>query len=301
MKRVSVLAASLMALLVAPDCTRAQQPGAQAAGGGAGGGSGKEEGMGEPDNIQCVSTVVAAGLAGRTEAILKRERESFVSRVHQLIAPTMSEPRPGEVLTTAMLHRGADSRDGIQVTAAAFMAGRCRASDEKADARLAKLLRKIAESRNASARTEAAMSLVLRGEKDAGIKLLREVAKDKDPFGYAWLEAYYLAQAGDPSGFPVIVGMLRGGDIQNRIMAARHLIAFRPFDGQTIEGQKVDIRALLLERLADQSNMVRQEMPSILDEFNPPDLLDLLKPLVEKDPDPMVQAMARSVIQRRGK
>lgn len=44
-------------------------------------------------------------------------------------------------------------------------------------------------------------------------------------------------------------------------MAVRHLIAFKPYDGQTVCGARVDVGAVLIEARKGRDAMVRDEVP----------------------------------------
>jgi hypothetical protein len=50
---------------------------------------------------------------------------------------------------------------------------------------------------------------------------------------------------GDPSGYPAMLAALHSENEHTRLMAVRHLIGFKPCDGQTVKGKIVDIRAEL--------------------------------------------------------
>ena len=138
------------------------------------------------------------------------------------------------------------------------------------------------------------MSLLLRGARDEGRAALRSLLTSNDPTGEQYKAAYYLAQAGDPSGFPQLAEALTGELSQNRIMAVRHVIGFRPYDGTLSVGlgqPRATARGLLLERLRDHDPLVRQEVPGALKELGLPDLAEILKPLAT-DPDPNVRLAA---------
>ena len=183
---------------------------------------------------------------------------------------------------------------------AAFIIGRCRATQPDADAVLTTALKhSIAGSApEAILVVEVGMSLVLRGERERGLAVLRGVLTDPDPFGEQYKAAYYLAQTGDSSGYPQLHAAAHARSNQNRIMAVRHAIAFRPYDGQRVDGLVIDVRQLLVERLKDGEPIVRQEVPIYLEELGIPDLAGVLRPVAKDDPSGEVRTVAQSVLDR---
>jgi len=81
-------------------------------------------------------------------------------------------------------------------------------------------------------------------------------------------------------------------------MALRYAIAFMPYDGQKVNDVKVDVRRLLVERLADPDELVRSEVPFYLEELKISDLRRLLQPVEQHDPSPTVRTAARIVLDR---
>ena len=122
----------------------------------------------------------------------------------------LSEPFPFAPIDDAL--DAADGVDGIRVPTAAYVAGRCEVPDPAAEARLDEQLRGVLAALDpaslsawAPAYVESAMALALRGHDD-GIPAIRAVIADGRRTGDSdHLVAYYLAQAGDPSGWPAIV------------------------------------------------------------------------------------------------
>jgi len=200
------------------------------------------------------------------------------------------------------------SRDGMILPDAAFLAGRCQPDAQEDRERLDTLLRELLASLPvdnlgimASPYIEAAMSLALRGDPEAArralVPLVTDAAASTGSEGY--LAAFYLAQMGDPSGWPAMLACLHYENNQHtRLMATRHLIGFRPYDGQTVRDGVVDVRAELAQRLRDSHTRVRVEVPGLLAEACVEDLQELLSPVAQGDEDENVRRAARDVLER---
>jgi hypothetical protein len=174
--------------------------------------------------------------------------------------------------------------------AGTFVAGRCQPADAADAARLDKLLTGVLASldlddlgASAVVAVEAAMSLVLRGLDSEGRPVLvqRAAPGSKRTMG-DWLAAFYLAELGDVSGYPTIVQLLGAPDGFTRLMAARHLVGFLPFDGDVVYSQVIDIAAGLMSLVDDDDELVSQEIPGLLAEADVDDLEDLLDDIASK-------------------
>ncbi len=142
------------------------------------------------------------------------------------------------------------------------------------------------------------MSLALRGDPESAHRLLMPLVADGADSSDGYLAAFYLAQLGDPSGYPTMLAALRSESDHTRLMAVRHLIAFKPYDGQTIQGKTVDIRAELIQRLKDHAPYVRVEVPYYLAEAGIADLPALLEPVARRDRSRDVREAARDILER---
>lgn len=247
----------------------------------------------------CTLVFEEAGLPHRA-GLLARERSTLENLVPMLGRGGRGSSGP-VVLTPALLLTHLQGGPGTRPWIAAFAAGRCRAASAADERALTQALHTLLANPEStpSARVEAAMSLVLRGERNDGLGMLRALLTKVDPTGEQYKAAYYLAQAGDPSGFPQLVEALTGELVQNRIMAVRHVIGFRPYDGQLSVGfgqPKTTARELLIERLRDHEAMVRQEVPPALKELGVPDLAALLRPVIDSDPDVNVRVAAEAAL-----
>ena len=74
------------------------------------------------------------------------------------------------------------------------------------------------------------------------------------------------------------------------------MIGFKPYNGQTVQGKVVDIRAELVERLKDHHPYVRREVPYLLAEASVEGLRELLLPVADGDTDADVRQAARDVL-----
>lgn len=255
--------------------------------------------------MNCRPHIVAAGLPGRDDVILEREKNLYAPMVDRLMGQRSerSFEQAAASLTMQMLEEAFARRDAFALPAAAWLAGRCQPDAPEDQQRLTALLRDLVESLPgqdldimARAYIEAAMSLALRGEPEVARKALRLLVSDASSDSY--LAAFYLAQLGDPSGYPAIRQALRSSNEHTRLMAVRHLIAFKPYDGQQVGGDIVDVRAELVQRLKDHDPYVRVEVPYYLAEAGVEDLTELLRPVARDDEDQDVRYAAREVLER---
>jgi hypothetical protein len=209
-----------------------------------------------------------------------------------------------EMLTVEMLEEAFSVQDAAVLPDAAFLAGRCQPDAPELQDKLTALLHDLVDSLPVddleimdTAYIEAAMSLALRGEPEAARRALMPlVTTYASTTPESYLAAFYLAQLGEPSGYPVMLEALRSENEHNRLMAVRRLIGFKPYDGQTVQGKAVDIRAELVERLGDPHPYVRVEVPYLLAEAGVEGLRELLFPVAEGDTDADVRQAAREVL-----
>jgi hypothetical protein len=254
---------------------------------------------------RCRPWIVDAGLPQRGDLILQRERNLYPLTISRLLGrrQELDFDEAAGLLTMEMLESAFAGRQPAPLIAAAWLAGRCQPEDPRDQERLTALvgdfLRSVPSGNPgvlARPAIEAAMSLALRGDPGAGrdaLVALLETAPDE-----SYLAAFYLAQLGDPSGYPAMLRALRHPNEHIRLMAARHLAAFKPFDGEVVSGVTVDVRSELLQRLRDHDAYVRIEMPYYLAEVDAEGLEDLLRPVARKDRNKQVRQAARDVLKR---
>ena len=251
------------------------------------------------NQASCDRSIEHLDLAARTDLILGRERGGFDSMLDVLrqSGKGVSESQPP--LAVSELEAGFGSSEPSVQYAAAFLAGRCRV-EPAAGARVTEMLRALIDDPGAptDVAIEAAMSLVLRGDRERGHKRLLRAAVNPDPFADAYKAAFFLAQLGDPSGWPAMVKSLSSDIAHFRLMALRHLAGFLPHEAKTVGDATINVRTRLLAALADPDPLVRQEMPFYLEEAAVPNLRAVLAPVAKGDTDASVRNAAEIVLNR---
>jgi hypothetical protein len=230
----------------------------------------------------------------------------YPQHVNRLLGQNAKGESDAPPLTVDDLTQAFANRDPQKLPSAAFLIGRCQPSDSADQSKLTALVQEFVKSIKldklgimTSAYIEAAMSLALRGEREQGHKaLLPLVAGEHADESNGYLAAFYLAQMGDPSGYPAMRKALRHESEHTRLMAVRHLIAFKPYDGQSVQGTTVDVRAELAQRLNDHDTYVRVEVPYYLAEAQVSDLATLLASVAKNDKKKEVREAARDELDR---
>lgn len=241
----------------------------------------------------CHPNITSAGLPWRTALLLERERNAYDAMVAMLLRGA-----PGPV-TLSQLNQALDSPDPGHAYTAAFLAGRCSAGQAGGDGALTDRLRAVAAgTADGDVAIEAGMALVLRGDPAHGRAVLLGRLRAPDLLGDQYKAAFYLAQLGDPSGYGTLVETLGSAIPHYRLMALRHALAFAPYHGRMVDGQRVDVAALLYRRLADDDDMVRGEVPFYLEELAPGDLRARLEQVELTDSSASVRIAARMVLDR---
>jgi len=142
------------------------------------------------------------------------------------------------------------------------------------------------------------MSVALRGDPEAARRALTPLVTEyASTMSESHLAAYYLAQLGDPVGWPTMLECLNNKNNEHvRLMATRRLIAFLPYDGQTVQGKVVDVRGELVQRLKDRESYVRVEVPGLLAEAGVEGLEELLRSTAKRGKKRDVRRAAREVL-----
>jgi len=261
----------------------------------------------EQNKRACPPHIVAAGFPNRTQPILQREQDMFPLLVERLLGLDKHEP-DGSVdysqsLTMEMLEENLEDPKNPD-SSAAFLAGRCQPTDPPDQTKLTTLLRAAVDAQESPVDfgfVEASMSLALRGEPEiARRKLLPLVRGKASVFGETSLAASYLAQLGDASGYPILLDALNNSNEHTRLMAVRQFLAFKPFDGQTIDGKTINIKAEIAGRFKDTEPIVRREIPGLLAEAGVTNLKKLLQPVAQHDANEDVRAAAQDALTRFG-
>lgn len=245
----------------------------------------------------CIINIVNAGLTYRTKTLLDRESESFFPILNSLCE--QPENDTSTQFTYKILERNLKSKDDWKAYNAAFLAGRSNTEDEHLNKKFTnKLVSFSTRKLNSDILIELGMSLVLRGELDKGKTILLEQVANPDPLGDQYKAAFYLAQLGDLSGYPAFVKTLNHQIPHYRLMALRHLIVFLPFDGTIISGININIKDLFLEKLYDENEFVRCEVPFYLEESKISDLHQILQPVAQNDSSELVRNAAKLILNR---
>ncbi len=251
----------------------------------------------EPAGITCEVHIDAAGLPHRTPAMLERDRAAVKVAINLLLGRgNRGRSRRTPTIDTQRLHAAAVSDVDAQRRAAALLIGRCRATSADADARLVPILTVLVDPMQPPAvRTEAAMSQILRGAGDEPREVLVALAA-AEPKHSPWHAAAYLAQAGDPSGWPAVIDGARSDYTPWRVEALGAAVAFGPSQGQTVAGGAVDPHGLIAAAVADGEITVRQSVPRWLVGVEHPDALRHIRAMAEGDPADGVRVVARHVL-----
>jgi hypothetical protein len=223
----------------------------------------------------CRIRLESDGLRGRTQAVMNRERERFeqaVEDVHGVdpdvhidpIEPEMGPPLPVDVLLESLAGPTGDRR----TAAAAFVAGRCTTDDVKLDDNIrdavAALVSSIDRSErlgpNARTFVEAVMAIGLLGEPDKAIELFSAQLANAEFRSVADSRAAgYLAQFGDPAGYPVLLDDLhQTGSAQVRMQALEDLLAFAPYNGELVGEAVIDVNGELRRAINDDPSVAGQ-------------------------------------------
>lgn len=233
-----------------------------------------------------------------SEALLRRERESF-NQMIRIVQGRPHDPAGGaeSELDGSVVLAAFESSDRVRRRAASFVAGRSAIPDADRSV-VDAALRSMLDARASSDRVEAAMALALLGDVATAKPVL--VEESRGAGAGAWSAASYLAQLGDPAAWPSIVASLEGDDGHGRLMAARELVAFLPFDGTDVDGVVVDASDRLRSILDDVQESVRAEAPSLVAEAGLPDAPELLRRAAANSSDPRVREASAALIVRLG-
>jgi HEAT repeat protein len=113
------------------------------------------------------------------------------------------------------------------------------------------------------------------------------------------LAAGYLAQLGDPRGAPVVDRALGAENSIVRMVAAKQLAFFVPFDGTAVEESTVDVWAWFRRALADPSSDLHWQAVVELALTPDPAAEGLLADYATGGPDPAVRARAARALEDR--
>jgi len=252
----------------------------------------------------CEPHISDAGLP-RRDAMLERERSLYAEMVSRLGGESdrsrgATPSTPEHPLTAQRLTQSLASSDTIVAAAAAFLVGRVRCVDAAADEALLSALRVVLTSdAEGAVRSEAAMSLVVRGEREVGQEALRAIARSTNPFDEGYNAAAYLTQLDDPSGWTAITRAASSELGHYRLMALRRAPLFTPWRGTQVGSEPVDPAALLRSRADDPSELVRRELPMLLEAVGIEDAERAVLEALSSDPSTDVRRLATEVLERQ--
>lgn len=258
----------------------------------------------------CDERQVDPGWPHRTSILIARDHRLYPAMVGNLLdaEPSEDSDEPPPLVHDALLH-ALTIDDIIQSGAAAFVAGRCTTKDDTDDkateAALDALIAGFDPKRLRSRATvymEAVMSSALLGHADRARELLTTQVTDPGHTSIGeYLGAFYLAQLGSPAGYPRLHADLHDkDDAHARIMAVRHLLAFVPFDGQTVAKLTIDVTGEFLKRLRDRDSDVGVEVPELMVEARIPGLQDHLRAATARPYSKDVRRAAEGVLDQLG-
>ena len=225
----------------------------------------------------CQLHLPALGLPARTAVLVERDRRryEFEAEIVAGADPLLHIDPPADAPRVLMddrlveVLRSAPTDDG-SAAAAAFVAGRCTAGDEEADAAIVEALRwalgtvdtSKALGSTAGLFVEAVMSLALHGDVERAVELFTTQLTHPTRRSMAdSLMAGYLAQLGNTVGYPILVEELHDPDSgQLRRNAVEQLVAFVAYDGQAAGDTVIDVNRALDEASRDPSRAVVQQV-----------------------------------------
>lgn len=239
--------------------------------------------------------------------MLARERSFYPGMVLVLEGHAKANPRGAEDrLTVSMLDAGLAADKALPLRAAAFLVGRCEPADEATAARLAKtvagLLDRLADEVGRArgvAYIEAAMSVALNDQFEVGHEALLPLVTDRGAATpHAYMAAAYLAEMGDPVGWPALRAALHNpNDPYTRLQAARELATFVPYDGNDILDEEIDLGAELIARLGDEDSYVAVSVPPLIVQVGPRDGRQALEDAAKSAPAEDVRAAAAAALE----
>lgn len=126
-------------------------------------------------------------------------------------------------------------------------------------------LRAALEDDSARVRVEAALALARLGETEEALPLLRTELRGEFFADAPLRAARALAVLGDPSGWPRVLEALDSPLPSNRMEAIAVLPSFVPFDGQEVDGQRIEVRSRLRQAAEDSEELLRQDARTALE------------------------------------
>jgi len=155
----------------------------------------------------------------------------------------------------------------------------------------APLLRQIIHGPDDYAAVEAAYALARLGEEDGKETLRNALRRPLGAYLSPVLAAGYLAQLGDPSGFPVIREALGHELLAIRMLACKQLFFFVPYQGQ------VDALGLFERALEDRDPTVQGQALAQLRSLRSPATRPMLEKYLKHVEDRYLRDLAREIVE----
>jgi len=241
----------------------------------------------------CEVALGPSGLPYRTPSLIEGERGQLRVYAHYL-AGTSARGRSDAVPPIALkdVERALSAKGSAFQREAAFVAGRCQGATPETDARLTKLLLDLTDgARPSPTVTEAAMALVLRGERDRGVAALKQALLG-GAGSEAWRAAGYLAQLGDLSGWGTLEALAHDAAPDTRLGALEAALSFVGLP------QGPNVPALVAGALKDPDVGVRRAAPRLLVAAGHPEAPALLRALAADDPSEEVRLFANHALKQ---
>jgi HEAT repeat protein len=146
---------------------------------------------------------------------------------------------------------------------------------------------------------EAAYALVRLGDGAGEAALVEAVARPAEFELGPLFAAGYLAQSGDPRGFPTVVRALHGDAPAARMLACKQLHFFIPFHGRRgPAGDVVDVVSAFRQALAHPDSALHWQALFQLRETSDPAFVELVRRYAVRAPDAALASMAQSILDR---
>jgi len=194
---------------------------------------------------------------------------------------------------TQELLRTLDSNVNVLQAAAAHVLG------EMSERTATQRLWELTTSPDDLVKVEAAYAIARIGPKDAMERLIGFLDDPLDGYISAPLASGYLARLGDSRGWPVIVEALGSGYPEIRMIAAKQLAFFMPFDpGTAIAGAPLDVHREIARALDDPNTDVQWQVLSELRDAASADIRTMLEAYASATTDPGLRRAAEEILRR---
>ncbi len=191
--------------------------------------------------------------------------------------------------------RALQDQTGVLLAAAAHAAG-----SQSIGAAIPRL-RQVVEGSDDQAAVEAAYALGRLGDAAARQTLVEAVSRPADAYLSALVAAGYLAQLGDPIGFPKVEEGLGSGLSAIRMLACKQLYFFMPFDGANLpSGGPIDAAGAYQRALQDPDPDIQWQALAELRLLRSPATKSLLDAYVERAQDEGLRRVARETLESLG-